>query len=622
MDLPITAHKQTLTDAIRNHSVVILVAETGSGKTTQLPQFLHPEFTKHKTVACTQPRRVACTSVANRVAQEMNTECGQLVGYKIRFVDKTSRATKLLYLTDGMAVREASSVANFDHYSVLLIDEAHERSIHTDLMLGLSLQAINARRDLKVVVMSATLDWKPLVEFYGKDRCKVIEIPGRSHPVKMWYTPTVEEDWLEAALLTVIQVHLEQAVGDILVFLPGQDSIEQLAQLLGDKRKLLPTSAMDISVCPLYAALPFEQQVSVFDPPPANTRKVVLATNIAETSITIPGIKYVVDSGFVKLKVAHHATGMQSLKSTEISKAMAKQRAGRAGREGPGECFRLFPAEEFEKFQAQTPPEILRSEMSQVFLTLKDLNISMDEFPFLDRPFSQSITKACTYLCRIGALTPQKQLTEVGKKLARLPLHPQFGILLLTSVEFECIAEILTLTAMLSVDAVFIKTDGPATFTHPSGDHLTLISLYRAWKKSPSLPGVNTYALKRAKHIRDQLKTLLQHIDIHRITSCGEELDKVRRCLAKACFTHTARFETVGYVTVLNRDIAKIHPQSQLFGRKPPPAMIVYNDLVTTSKNYLRICTAIEAQWLMELRPKYFGGTCDSSARNDACPSI
>eukprot|EP00397_Hematodinium_sp_SG-2012_P014182 GEMP01014413.1.p1 GENE.GEMP01014413.1~~GEMP01014413.1.p1 ORF type:complete len:630 (+),score=158.23 GEMP01014413.1:73-1962(+) len=622
-ELPIRTHRESILHAIKTHPVVILVAETGSGKTTQLPQFLHPLYTTSrgsKIIACTQPRRVACTSVAARVAHEMQTDCGQLVGYKIRFVDNTTRGkTKILFLTDGMAVREASLDPNFSNYSVLILDEAHERSIHTDLMLGLALQALEKRRDLRVVVMSATLNIAPLVNFFGEERSKVLQIRGREHPVKIWYTPNAEDDWLEAALLTVLQIHIDrEGQGDILVFLPGQDSIEQLSQLLKDKRKLLPAaSTMDLAICPLFAALPFEQQVAVFDPAPPKSRKVVLATNIAETSITIPGIKFVVDCGYVKLRISHPSTGLETLKLAEISQAMANQRSGRAGREGPGECFRLFTGEAFEKLADETPPEILRSEMSQVYLTLKNLNIDIEEFPFLDRPPAQSLTKAGLYLKRIGALTAQKQLTERGKKLAILPLHPQFGALLLASAEFECVVEILTITAMLSVDAVFYSTRKEnqksllQTLFHVHGDHLTMLNIYRAWNKSKSGSfcsdfGVNGYALKRAKNIRGQLKELLGRVDIQHVTSCGDNLDQVRKCLVKACFTHTARVESSGYVTIVERGSAKIHPYSLLFARKPAPPLIVYNDLVTTTKNYLRVCTAVEPEWLTELCSNYF----------------
>jgi len=620
-DLPIRGRREHILRTIDRCQVVILISETGSGKTTQLPQFLLPKYSRRGTIGCTQPRRVACTSVANFVAKEMKQPLGELVGYKIRFQEKSSPKTKILYLTDGMAVRVASHDPKFSAYSVLIIDEAHERSIHTDLMLGLARKALDQRPDLKIVVMSATLEEQPLVDFFGKKRTEVVKVKGRAHPVKIWTTPEPEDDVLEAAMITVLQIHVDcREKGDVLVFLPGQEEIEQLAKLLGDKRKLFPADlTTDLLICPLFASMPFEQQIAVFEPVVGDVRKVVIATNIAETSITIPGIKYVVDCGKVKLKCVNPKTGVETLRSTAIDQAMARQRAGRAGREGPGHCFRLYPEEEFTKLLPHMPPEILRTDMTQVYLTLRNLNIDVETFPFLDRPSSDSLRKAAAYLRRVDAITGAKELTEFGKKLALLPLDPQFGVLLLTSPDFECVAEILTITAMLSVDSAFYSTRSDhrnellQSLFHPLGDHLTLLSIYRAWKKSTSPTfcadyGINSYALRTTNKIRDQLKDLLQKIGVTNVTSCGDDLDKVRRCLTKACFTHMAKSEGSGYVTMISRQEARIHPFSRLFSMKPSPPLLVYNNLVTTTKNYLRICTAIEESWLIELCPKFFCG--------------
>ncbi|CAD7964197.1 unnamed protein product, partial [Amoebophrya sp. A25] len=648
--LPVTRHKREILAAYARSDVVVLQSATGSGKTTQVPQFL-AKFV-HRKVLCTQPRRVAATSVAARVASEMGSPLGAGgdVGYRVRFQECCSALNKILFLTDGMAVREAVQDPLFSQYSCILLDEAHERSVQTDILMGLVKQALVQRRrmhrewtrsggknsvtnegasadectqeepvatpppqPLKVIVMSATLEVRTFVNFFSnastpddnrtadgsspnvKDddpfQVEVVEVPGRQHPVKVYYTPTPTDDYLLACATACLQLHRNKpSGGDILCFLPGQEAIESLHHLLEERRRnegdfgsgrvdtelkrlsdkeevplhsegpaednpnlasaaahqTSPGAAPpliledDLLICPLYAALPFDQQMSVFTPAASGTRKVVLATNIAETSITIPGIRYVVDAGYVKLKIAHPTTGVECLKIVETSRAQAEQRAGRAGREAPGECYRIYPESFFRnKFLAQTPPEILRTEFSQLFLLLKSLRVQkVDKFPFLDVPPKQNMIKACFFLKRVQALDRKLELTTLGQQLARLPLHPLFGLALIRSVEFECVAEVLSIVAMLSLDAVFFlnvendraKKETRDSLRHPLGDQLTLLQVYRKWKRHPAklqrhfchVHGLNHFALQRAEKVRTQLKELLIHaLGVQHITSCG-----------------------------------------------------------------------------------------------------
>lgn len=715
--LPIIRHRKQICKAIQKKQVVILVGETGSGKTTQVPKFLDDLFGGEKnkkqnnggsnnnnwnqqqdqqnpwqirntnTILCTQPRRVAATSVAARVSQELGTTLGEHVGYRVRFQDCSSPGSKILFLTDGMAVREAVNDNLFSNYSAVILDEAHERSVQTDVLMGLVLEASRKRKDLKVVVMSATLQVDPFVKYFGgPGNCEVVRVPGRQHKVNLYYTPTAMDDWLQACATTVFQVHrnkseeeiggmmgiedasggfddvdalenddvedddVESALkkktpartaaeedltkGDILVFLPGQDSIEALQHILEEGRRTLEDDLDDLRICPLYAALPFDEQLSVFEPAPYKTRKVVLATNIAETSITIPGIRFVVDCGYVKLKISHPTTGVECLKLAPTSKAQADQRSGRAGREAPGECYRMYPEEEYEKMLEQTPPEIIRSEFSQLYLTLKALKIKdVAGFPFLDKPPQQSLIKAAFYLKKIQAITRTLDLTPLGHKLARLPLRPQFGNILVNAQEFGCIAEILTIVAMLSLDAVFYYTGNTETTTakgnnndrakqqkenrdrlmHYDGDHLSLLQIYREYSATKNKKsfcyehGLSFHVLQRAEKVRDQLKDLmLRELKVEKITSCGKNLDQVRKALVKGSFTHLARLETNLYCTMGERQQARIHPTSSLFFRKPQPEVILYTEMVTTTKNYLRTCIAVEPQWLIELCPQQF----------------
>ncbi|CAD7927890.1 unnamed protein product [Amoebophrya sp. A120] len=796
--LPVVRHREEILRAYNNTDVLILQSATGSGKTTQVPQFLARAV--ERKILCTQPRRVAATSVAARVADEMHTTLGHgAVGYRVRFQDYSAPNNKVLFLTDGMAVREAVQDRAFLDYSCVILDEAHERSVQTDILMGLVKEALRIRKQkaaatrtesststegqvnlnleggapggpkllpsqrnvppLKVIVMSATLNVATFRGFFQDEfKTEVLKIDGRQHPVKLYYTPAPADDYMLACATAILQLHkTKPAFGDILCFLPGQEAIESLCQLLEERRRMeqstsneaaagassgtaknengeeeflgerredavvgrtdidsrllararsaknnnangkvaadaarrsadiandevkildqdaAPVAAQDadtdvledhaekttgaedadmissplsdelddenlvtennrqetqsldpdLLICPLYAALPFDQQMSVFTPAPPNARKVVLATNIAETSITIPGIRYVVDSGYVKLKIAHPTTGVECLKVVETSKAQADQRSGRAGREAPGECYRIYPEACFQKFAAQTPPEILRTEFSQLFLLLKSLGVAqVDKFPFLDVPPKQHMIKACFFLKRIGALNKKLELTELGHKLARLPLHPLFGLVLLESVAFECTAEVLSIVAMLSIDAHFYlnitddkrKKELRDTLLHPSGDHLSLLNVYRKWRKAATYHhqkafchnyGLNFFALQRADKVREQLKELLEHsLHVRQIGSCGAELDVVRKCFLKANFTHTAMLtsKTTGeYCTATERQHARVHPTSVLFQAKPPPEVVLFTELVTTTKTYMRTVMAIEPRWLMEV---------------------
>lgn len=611
--------------------MTILVGETGSGKTTQVPQFLQDAgYTNRGVVGITQPRRVAAVSVASRVADEVGCSVGDKVGYQIRFVDYTGPNTVLRFMTDGMLVREAILSTEFSRYSVIILDEVHERSLHTDILLGLIKQALAKRSDLKLIVMSATMVYRDFVKYFGDDT-RVVQVPGRTHKVELYYTPSPEPDFLEAAMICIMQIHMEKPSGDVLVFLPGQEDIEGLNNLLLEKRKLLKhhdKPLEDLLIAPIFAALPFDEQVAVFEKPPAGTRKVVLATNIAETSITISGIKYIVDTGLVKLKACHPSTGIEVLKLSSTSKAAANQRSGRAGREGPGEAYRLYIEEEYNQMIDQTPPEIVRVDMATCYLQLKALNIDVLTFPFMDAPDQRHLTKSAMLLLRLGALSRDQQLTELGKRLAVLPLHPLYAKAILISDEFECVAEMLSIVAMLSTDSLFYQSKSLKTeisiarkaLHHPDGDHLTLLNIYKQWAKRSrdserrafcGEVGLNHHAMMRALNIRDQLKDLLPQIGITNVSSVGkpENWFKVRQCLLKAMFVNVAKLDDIGgtvYTTIMQRQEAKIHPHSSLFQRLPMSPCILYSEFVTTSKNYLRTCTVIDPSWLLEIVPEYF----------------
>jgi len=417
--LPVYNFKAEFLENVRNNQTVILVGETGSGKTTQIPQFCTHVFTgDRKLVSCTQPRRVAAMSVAKRVADEMDVVLGEQVGYTIRFEDITSNKTLLKYMTDGMLLREAMNDPILSRYNVIILDEAHERTVSTDVLLGLLKEVLAKRKSLRLVVMSATLDAGKFQDYF--DGAPLMKVPGRLHPVEIFYTPEPERDYLEAAYRTVMQIHMCEEEGDILLFLTGEQEIEDACKKVTEEGRKLGPEYGEIKCLPLYSSLPPQMQQRIFEaaPPPKRTggppgRKVIVSTNIAETSLTIDGIVYVIDPGFSKQKVYNPRIRVESLLVTPISKASAQQRAGRAGRTKPGKAFRLYTENAFKKeLIEQTYPEILRSNLSGVVLHLKKLGIDdLVHFDFMDPPAPETLMRALELLNYLGALDDEGNMT-------------------------------------------------------------------------------------------------------------------------------------------------------------------------------------------------------------------
>lgn len=358
--LPIYKYREDILKKIRDNQTVVLVGETGSGKTTQIPQYLHEiGYSKLGKIGITQPRRVAAMSVATRVSQEMGVKLGHEVGYSIRFEECTNDKTVIKYMTDGMLLREFLTEPNLESYSVLMIDEAHERTLHTDILFGLLKDLARARPDLKLIISSATMDAKKFGEYF--DDAVIINVPGRRFPVDIYYTKAPEADYIEAAVLTALQIHITQENGDILVFMTGQEEIDAAKEMLQARTRGLGKSIGELLILPIYSTLPSDMQAKIFEKTPKGSRKIVLATNIAETSLTIDNIVYVIDCGFSKQTCFDHRMGMESLVVTPISKASANQRAGRAGRVSPGKCFRLYTLWSFQhELEENTIPEIQR----------------------------------------------------------------------------------------------------------------------------------------------------------------------------------------------------------------------------------------------------------------------
>lgn len=629
--LPVWEYRDKFFDYLNNHQILVLVGETGSGKTTQIPQWcveLLRQKGGRRGVACTQPRRVAAMSVAARVAEEMDVAIGQEVGYSIRFEDCSSPKTLLKYMTDGMLLREAMSDPLLEAYGVVLLDEAHERTLATDILMGVLKQVVTQRPDLKIVVMSATLDAGKFQNYF--DNAPLMSVPGRTHPVEIFYTPEPERDYLEAAIRTVIQIHMcEEIEGDILLFLTGQEEIEEACKRLKREIDNLGPDVGEMKCIPLYSSLPPNLQQRIFEPPPpakangAIGRKVVVSTNIAETSLTIDGVVFVIDPGFAKQKVYNPRIRVESLLVSPISKASSQQRAGRAGRTRPGKCFRLYTEKAYKtEMQDQTYPEILRSNLGSVVLQLKKLGIDdLVHFDFMDPPAPETLMRALELLNYLQSLDDNGELTELGSIMAEFPLDPQLAKMLITSCEYNCSNEALSITAMLSVPQCFVRPneakkaadESKMRFAHIDGDHLTLLNVYHAFKQNHEDTQwcydnfINYRSMKSADNVRQQLSRIMDRFNLRRTSTEFTSKDyyiNIRKTLVSGFFMQVAHLERTGhYLTIKDNQVVQLHPSTCLDHK---PEWVVYNEFVLTTKNYIRTVTDIKPEWLIKIAPNYY----------------
>ncbi|RAL14014.1 DEAH-box ATP-dependent RNA helicase PRP43 [Aspergillus homomorphus CBS 101889] len=637
-DLPVHAQRDEFLELYQKSQILVFVGETGSGKTTQIPQFVlfddMPQ-TQRKMVACTQPRRVAAMSVAQRVAAELDVKLGEEVGYSIRFEDMTSSKTVLKYMTDGMLLREAMHDHDLTRYSTIILDEAHERTMATDVLMGLLKEVVVRRPDLKIIIMSATLDAQKFQRYFND--APLLAVPGRTHPVEIFYTPEPEQDYVEAAIRTVLQIHATEDEGDILLFLTGEEEIEDASRKISLEvdEMMREADAGPIKVYPLYGSLPPHMQQRIFEPaPPARRpggrpgRKVIVSTNIAETSLTIDGIVYVVDPGFSKQKIYNPRIRVESLLVSPISKASAQQRAGRAGRTRPGKCFRLYTEGAFNKeLIDQTYPEILRSNLSSTVLELKKLGIDdLVHFDLMDPPAPETLMRALEELNYLACLDDEGNLTQLGRLASEFPLDPALAVMLISSPEFYCSNEILSITALLSVPQVFVR---PASqrkrademkdlFAHPDGDHLTLLNVYHAFKSPEAQENLKQWchdhflslrSLQSADNVRMQLLRIMEREELEMISTSFDDkkyYENIRRALCAGFFMQVAKKEPQGksmYMTIKDHQNVLLHP-STVLGHDAE--WVLYNEFVLTTKNYIRTVTAVKPEWLIDIAPTYY----------------
>lgn len=637
-NLPVHQQRQEFLDMYQKSQILVFVGETGSGKTTQIPQYvLYDELPhlNHKMVACTQPRRVAAMSVAQRVADEFDVKLGEEVGYSIRFEDKTSPKTMLKYMTDGMLLREAMNDHNMSRYSCIILDEAHERTLATDILMALLKEVTRRRSDLKLIVMSATLDAQKFQKYFFD--APLLAVPGRTFPVEIYYTPEPEKDYVEGAIRTVLQIHASEGEGDILVFLTGEEEIEDTCRKISLEVDELvrETDAGPMVVYPLYGTLPPHQQQKIFEPAPKSFRKggrpgrkCIIATNIAETSLTIDGIVYVVDPGFSKQKIYNPRIRVESLLVSAVSKASAQQRAGRAGRTKPGKCFRLYTEKAFkDELIEQTYPEILRSNLANTVLELKKLGVEdLVHFDLMDPPAPETMMRALEELNYLACLDDEGELTSLGGLASEFPLDPALAVMLISSPEFYCSNEILSITALLSVPQIFVRPANKRReademknlFKHQDGDHLTMLNVYHAFKGVANR-GDDAKAwchqhylsfrhLSSADNVRAQLKRIMESRDLELVSTDFNDksyYNNIRRALVSGFFMQVAKRENGKIYRTLkdNNQQVMLHPSTVL---QTDYEWVVYNEFVLTSKQYIRTVTGIKPEWLLELAPIYY----------------
>jgi ATP-dependent RNA helicase HrpA len=615
-ELPVAARREEIARAIAANPVVIVCGETGSGKTTQLPKIcLELGRGIAGMIGHTQPRRIAARTVAARIASELASPLGHAVGYKVRFSDRVSSDTYIKVMTDGILLAETQGDRTLRAYDTIILDEAHERSLNIDFLLGYLKELVQgtspARPDLKLIVTSATIDAERFSRHFGG--APVIEVSGRLHPVEVRYRPLdadEEPDTGEAIAAAVDELAHAPGGGDVLVFLPGEREIRETADALRGH------ALKGAEILPLYARLSFEEQARVFRP--GGARRIVLATNVAETSLTVPGIRYVVDTGVARVNRYSHRSKVEQLQVEPVSQASANQRAGRCGRVAAGVCIRLYSEDDFQARPAYTEPEILRSSLAGVILRMKALGLGdVERFPFLDPPAPRMIADGYQLLAELGAVNEANELTDIGRRLARFPMDPRVARMVLAAGREQCLAEILVIAAALEVDdpreRPFDRAEAAdrahERFHDEQSDFLALLKLWRHFEESVEHRKSNR---KLGAELREQFlsqRRLREWRDVHRQLAAlvGEMNMRVNEKPATYEQVHRALITgLLGNVGVKGEEAGEylgargirfaIFPGSGL--RKKQPRWVLAAELVETTRLYARLAARIDPEWV------------------------
>ncbi len=608
-ELPISERIVDIANAIEAHPVVIVAGETGSGKTTQLPKIcLAMGRGVDRQIGCTQPRRIAATSVAARVAQELATELGDVVGYKVRFTDRVKHTSSVKFMTDGILLAEIQGDARLRRYDTIIVDEAHERSLNIDFLLGFLRRLLPERPDLRVIVSSATLETARFAAFFGD--APVVEVSGRTYPVDVLYRPPRDDeaDLADAVANTVNEIAEMDPRGDMLVFLPGEREIREAASEI--EKRALPHTV----VLPLYARLPASEQQRVFQRLPE--RRVVLATNVAETSLTIPGIVYVVDPGLARVNRYNVRTGVSQLLIEPISKASADQRKGRCGRTANGVCFRLYDEEAYLSRPGHTDPEIKRISLAGVILRMKALRLGdIERFPFLDPPEPRAIADGYRVLEELGAIRDDGRLTAIGEQLGRLPLDPRLGRMILGGRDEGALREVLILAAVLGlqdprerpVAAQQRADEAHRKFRDEASDFASYLSLWSFWQDARAHSSrrqvqklcrdhfLSYPRMREWEDIHDQLVRVMRELEFS--PGPPASADQIHRALLPGLLSRIGMWSQEARIYIGARQTRfAIHPSSGL--ARKPPAWVMAAELVETSQLFARGVARIDPAWL------------------------
>ncbi|MCG5495206.1 ATP-dependent RNA helicase HrpA [Ectothiorhodospira variabilis] len=612
-DLPVSAHRDEIAKLITQHQVVVICGETGSGKTTQLPKIcLSLGRGVDGLIGHTQPRRIAARSVANRIAEELHGRVGETVGFKVRFSDHVGPRSHIKLMTDGILLAELRSDPDLTAYDTLIIDEAHERSLNIDFLLGYLKRLLPRRPDLKLIITSATLAPELIAGHF--DNAPIYTVPGRTYPVEVRYRPVTGDDDadtdrdLNDALLQAVDELAAEGRGDILVFLPGEREIREAAEAL---RKHHPKHT---EILPLYARLSAAEQNKVFAP--HTGRRVVLATNVAETALTVPGIRYVIDSGLARVARYAWRSRVQRLSLEPISQASANQRAGRCGRLGPGICVRLYAEEDFALRPEYTDPEILRSNLASVILQMAHLNLGdPEQFPFVEPPDTRLIRDGFKLLETLQAVDGAHRITDVGRQLARLPVDPMLGAMLLAGAREQALAEVNLIVSLLAIqdprerpaDKRQAADEAHARYREPGSDFLSYLNLWKAWREQSRHLSqsklrawcreefISFLRMREWQDLHGQLRQHLNELGLKENQEPAEPAAIHRALLTGLVNQIGVKTERGDYLGARNRRF-HIHPGSGLF--KGSPGWVMAAEIAETTRVYARECAAIRPDWL------------------------
>jgi len=641
-ELPITSRKDEIVAAIRAHQVVVIAGETGSGKTTQIPKMcLEAGLGIEAKIGCTQPRRVAALSISRRIAEELQVNWGREVGCKIRFDDRSSVQTYIKLMTDGILLAETQGDPDLSEYNAIILDEAHERSLNIDFLLGHLKGLLARRKDLKLIVTSATIDTQAFSRHFND--APIIEVSGRLYPVEVQYQPLDAESeergevsYVDAAVQATERILYETNSGDVLIFMPGERDIRETSDQLEGRFN------GEAEIVPLFGRLSAGDQQRVFAP--SSRRKIVVATNIAETSLTIPGIRYVIDAGLARISRYNPRTRTKRLPVEPVSQSSANQRKGRAGRVQAGVCIRLYAEDDFNSRPAFTQPEIQRANLAEVILRMKAFHLGdIESFPFVQPPMPAAIANGYTLLQELGALDEGRNLTQLGEDLARLPIDPTLGRMLLQSQHEHATQELLIIAAGLSIqdprERPLDQKDAAAAahkqFTDPQSDFLTLLNIWNAvhdeWDRLRTQGQRRRFCKQRFlsylrmrewQDVYSQLHDALDDLGTLKLNESNAAYDAIHRSILAGLIGHVARLEERNNYKAAGNRLVSVFPGSALYsrgepqrkpilkGNKPPPKpksnqpqWIVAGEIVETSQLFARTVAGIDPQWIYQLAP-------------------